>query len=314
MAELSWNQVCEKALSYNKKIISEIDKNKHGQRMFRYECLICGSINEKFYGSVFCNRCKNCNQIKRLNQSILKAKLTCEKYGFIYLDNVGLKGDHNYFLVKCNNCGEEKETQLIHINSCKTCFNTKRSLSIEDFIYKSRLVHGDRFDYSGVKFKNTKEKVKIKCNTCGYVFLQEVSCHYNAGIGCPKCKESKGEKKIHDFLETLNINFERQKKYEGCKHRRKLPFDFYLYDFSLLIEFDGEGHFGPMRFSKDKNINYKKYLDVIARDKIKNDWAKANNIPLLRIPYWDYDRIEELIEAFILQHTKKEIRQLSLEI
>ena len=39
-------------------------------------------------------------------------------------------------------------------------------------------------------------------------------------------------------------------------------------------------------------------------------YLKANNIPLLRIPYWDYDRIEELIEAFILQHTKKkEIKQ-----
>ena len=50
-------------------------------------------------------------------------------------------------------------------------------------------------------------------------------------------------------------------------------------------------------------------------DKIKNEWARKNNIPLLRIPYWDYDRIEELIEAFILQHTrKKETKQLVLEM
>ena len=314
MAEISWDEVCERALTHNKKIIKEIGKNKHDQRMFRYECLICGIVNEKFYGSVFCHRCKNCNSKKILENSIIKAKSICEKNGFMFLDFAGMKGEHNYFLVKCNKCGEEKESQLVHINSCKTCFNTKRTLTIEDFVFKSRLVHGNRFDYSDVKFKNTKEKVKIKCNTCSYVFFQEVSCHYNSGTGCPKCKESKGEKKVHDFLETLNINFERQRKFEGCKFKRKLPFDFYLYDINLLIEFDGEGHFEPLRYSKNKLINYKKYLDVLERDKIKDEWARKNNIPLLRIPYWDFDRIEELVEAFILKHTKKEIKQLILEM
>jgi hypothetical protein len=38
-------------------------------------------------------------------------------------------------------------------------------------------------------------------------------------------------------------------------------------------------------------------------------------LPKDNIPYWDFDRIEELIEAFILQHTKeKEIKQLVLEM
>jgi hypothetical protein len=92
-----------------------------------------------------------------------------------------------------------------------------------------------------------------------------------------------------------------------------LRFDFYLPNLNLLIEYDGEGHykaiFGSTIEEKQKNLE-----DCKKRDKIKDDWAKANNIPLLRIPYWDFDKIEELIEAFILENTRKEHDQSSLEI
>jgi hypothetical protein len=87
-----------------------------------------------------------------------------------------------------------------------------------------------------------------------------------------------------------------------------------LSELNLFIEYDGEGHyfpcFGYIPENKQKNLE-----DCQRRDKIKDEWAKANNIPLLRIPYWDYDRIEELIDAFILEHTrKKEVKQLVLDM
>ena len=88
----------------------------------------------------------------------------------------------------------------------------------------------------------------------------------------------------------------------------------YLDDLILLIEYDGEFHYKALMGStlKEKQKNLE---DCQRRDKIKNKWAEENNIPLLRIPYWDFDRIEELIEAFILEHTSpKERKQLALEI
>ena len=81
----------------------------------------------------------------------------------------------------------------------------------------------------------------------------------------------------------------------------------------MLIEYDGHGHYMPC-FGSTPEKKQKNFKDCQRRDKIKNEWAKANNIPLLRIPYWDFDRIEELVEAFILKHTKKEIKQLILEM
>ena len=45
-----------------------------------------------------------------------------------------------------------------------------KKLSTEQFIEKAKLIHGDKYDYSLVEYKNSKTKVKIKCNDCGRVF------------------------------------------------------------------------------------------------------------------------------------------------
>lgn len=34
-------------------------------------------------------------------------------------------------------------------------------------------------------------------------------------------------------------------------------------------------------------------------DKIKKDFCESNCIPLLEIPFWDYDKIENMIDDFI---------------
>ena len=138
--------------------------------------------------------------------------------------------------------------------------------------------------------------------------------HHLRGSGCPKCNESKGEIKVARYLSEKNIKFIPQKTFQTLRDIGLLKCDFYLEDLNLLIEYDGAFHYTATRGStienKQKNLKAQQ-----RRDKIKDEWAKANNIPLLRIPYWDYDRIEELIDAFILQHTrKKEVKQLVLEM
>jgi hypothetical protein len=134
------------------------------------------------------------------------------------------------------------------------------------------------------------------------------------GSGCPKCNESKGENKVAKYLSDNNISFIPQKIFKTLKDKRYLKPDFYLSELNLFIEYDGVGHYFPV-FGSTPEEKQKNLEDCQRRDKIKNEWARKNNIPLLRIPYWDFDRIEELIEAFILQHSKKkEIKQLVLEM
>jgi phage FluMu protein Com len=185
-------------------------------------------------------------------------------------------------------------------------------LNTEKWIHRVKEIHGDKFDYNLVEYIASDKKVIIKCNKCNNLFLQ-APYHHADGKGCPVCKESKGESKIAKYLKKKNINFDREKIFEGLFYKRRLRYDFHLTALNLLIEFDGEGHYEACfgKTVEEKKVNLE---DCQNRDKIKNEWAKRKNIPLLRIPYWDFDKIEELIDEFLLQHMKEEIKQLSMEI
>jgi len=62
-----------------------------------------------------------------------------------------------------------------------------RRYTLEEFIEKARKVHGDKYDYSQVDYKQKHSPVKIGCNTCGIVFEQTPHHHEYRKRGCPKC-------------------------------------------------------------------------------------------------------------------------------
>ncbi len=57
--------------------------------------------------------------------------------------------------------------------------------------------------------------------------------------GCPLCKLSKGETLVVEILNELEIRYEQQKTFEACRDEQVLPFDFYLPDKNICIEYDG---------------------------------------------------------------------------
>lgn len=163
----------------------------------------------------------------------------------------------------------------------------------EDFIERAKTVHGDKYDYSKVDYKNINSKVSIICKTCQNEF-QQVAYRHLCGSGCPKCKSSKGEKLISSFLKEHNINFEQQKRFKECKFKRALPFDFYLPDYNLCIEYQGIQHFEPRsEFGGIDGFN-----STIRNDLIKREWcSKPKNPNLLEIKYNEsiYDILEKTL-------------------
>jgi len=51
--------------------------------------------------------------------------------------------------------------------------------------------------------------------------------------------------KIREWLETNKVKFISQKWFNSCRDKRPLPFDFYLPDLEMCIEYDGSQHFIP---------------------------------------------------------------------
>lgn len=149
----------------------------------------------------------------------------------------------------------------------------------EQFINESLKIHGNEYDYSLCKYKSCYEHVKIICREHG-VFKQLPIVHLR-GSGCPSCKMSKGEKCLKKISDKFDFNYECQKTFKDCKSKRKLRFDFYLSDFDVCVEYDGEQHF----IEKEHFGGKEALLKTKERDRIKNVYCQENNIKLLRIPY-----------------------------
>ena len=116
--------------------------------------------------------------------------------------------------------------------------------------------------------------------------------HWVNGVRCPKCRESKGEKKIQEVLISNNIIFKQQYTFNNCKNIKYLPFDFYLPQYNCCIEYDGEQHFKPIEFYGGED----EYLKCKERDNIKTQYCKDKNIKLIRIPYWEFNNIENILK------------------
>ena len=112
-------------------------------------------------------------------------------------------------------------------------------------------------------------------------------------LNCIGLRSSYGEMKIKDFLEKNNIKYEREKKFEYCvnKNNNKLPFDFYLNDHNICIEYDGQHHFQIISKYGGEEF-FKKVKD---HDIIKNNWCLENNIKLIRIPYKKKNKIFKIL-------------------
>ena len=104
---------------------------------------------------------------------------------------------------------------------------------------------------------------------------------------------SKGEQKIIDILNANNIFFKREVSFNDLKgiNNNLLRFDFAIYRNNrlfCLLEIDGEQHFKFIKHFHKTIFGFKKSLEW---DRKKNKYCLVHNIPLLRIPYWDYDSL-----------------------
>ena len=154
--------------------------------------------------------------------------------------------------------------------------------------------HGDIYEYFQ-DYKNKNTFIKIKCKKHNLIFTQRATRHLNNMQGCPKCKASKSEIIIMNYLNKKSISFEYQKKFKDCKFKQHLSFDFFLPYYNLCIEYDGIQHFKEIDFfgGKERLIQQRNF------DNIKNEYCKNKNINLLRIPYTKHIYITEILDSYL---------------
>ena len=109
------------------------------------------------------------------------------RYGY---KNVVYSGSKAKVSIVCRVHGVFFQNPNSHLRGvgCASC-GGRAELSDTIFITRAKAIHGDKYDYSNVSYKNTSTKVDITCPIHG-IFQQTPNSHLK-GRGCPFCSRTK---------------------------------------------------------------------------------------------------------------------------
>lgn len=272
----------------------------------------CGVVFESKFVSFLHENKKQCNGCG-IDKRIRTTKKTNEMFDLeiynLVEGNYSRVGDYTgtdyNLLMRHNECGHKfymRPSDFLTGQRCPLCKYDRMKLKItkshEMFTDEIKTLYGNRYTVLG-KYKTARIHIEIKCNDCGYIW-DITPDSILRGHGCPKCASSKGEKAISSFLDNNNIKYETEKTFATCRNVKPLPFDFYLSKHNILIEYDGEHHFQPVNFGGcTDEVAEEGHKATVRNDIIKDQYAKDNNIKLIRIPYWEFDNISEMLSNLL---------------
>ena len=192
---------------------------------------------------------------------------------------------------RCKIDGYEWEiipSSLLRGTGCPKC-GGNASKTTEEFVDKMKEINND-IEILG-EYKTSYTKIKCRCKLDGYEWEAKPR-NLLSNRGCPKCNASKGEKRVAEYLDDRNIEYKQQYKFDDCRSKYKLPFDFYILSKNIAIEYDGRQHYEIIDYFDGLDG----FIDTKIRDTIKTIYCKENNLKLIRIPYWNFDNIEEILK------------------
>ena len=193
---------------------------------------------------------------------------------FIIENNIKTRGDFddNYsrvYKLFCSSLTEEEKNEILPRKITIKYF-LKTYSDFEKFINENNVVSRSYF------YRDFPR---------AYLLFNELLTEDERNSLLPLVTIPSGELSLMGLFEINKFEYVTQKTFDDLKSLKKLRYDFYLPDLNVLIEYQGHQHF-------DKN---NKFYDPnsIVRDKLKFDYAKKNNIPIL---YFTYEK--NLYEKF----------------
>lgn len=224
--------------------------------------------------------------------------------------------------IKCNHC-DDFYLSTFQVYKARKYYLCEKCSDIQ--IKKEKL---DKFKQEAIKIGHSVlaseyidyfTPIKMRCSCEGIYFISKAE--FDSGYKfsstkehkyCPNCRPSgsKGEVRIQEYLAN-KITFSKEYTFKNLFgiNGGTVRYDFAIFNkenkLKYLIEYDGEQHFYPVNFGGMSNEEaFSRFINTVYNDSLKNSYCEDNNIPLLRIPYWDYDNIEQILEDNILLDLK----------
>lgn len=241
-------------------------------------CPYCVIPNKKLCGEINCKLCFD------------KSFASNEKSKFWSPNNKLLpiqmaKNTHKKFLFDCE-CGHEFEMGLSYVNFndswCHYCANRKLCEGNCELCFIKTFAINEKSKFWSSKnilrpdqvFKGSGQKAWFICIKCDSEFESRIS-HVNDGSWCPTCHNKTENIFYNKAIKTFPL-LEKQVKFDWCKIKKHLPFDFILESDKIIIELDGLQHFKQV--GKWKTPEYTKNHDMY-----KMKCANENGYSMIRL-------------------------------
>lgn len=241
-----------------------------------------------------------------------------EKHGdkYEYFGEPPVKQSDNIHYI-CPEHGEIKQRYDVHVVQgcgCPKCANYPNKKTplerCQEWIDKCIEKYGEgRYDYSRAHedYVNNDSQVLIRCCIHDHWFRTSPDNNLRTVNGsCPICsiefRESEGEATIRRWLQKHGItNFKEDEvtlpvEDPRCKRQYLRP-DFWLPDYNLFIEYNGEQHYEDIEHFHADGWTLE---DQQIRDRALRYYCELHHYNLLEIPYWDFNRIDEILTDELL--------------
>lgn len=298
----------------NKNELKPEDVFKCSGKKFIFNCNICShefkiSLNNLSSNNKWCPYCsnrilceKNCDICFQKSFALHEKSKFWSNKNELKPRNVFKSSGKKYWF-DCNICNHDFECNINNIvsgNWCKYCSNQSLCKNIECKICfdksfashpKSKYWNNENILKPREIFSKSNKKIILNCEN-KHKF--EITLYNIDNNWCPFCIK-KTENKLLKYLETINNNIITQSKFDWCKNKTFLPFDFLIEDSKCLIELDGPQHFRQVS-------NWKSHEETQKRDKFKMKCAFENGYKIIRLIQNDvlhdiFDWKSELLNA-----------------
>lgn len=278
-------------------VLEKTDKRMSSNVIYTCRC-DCGKITEVASNNLLRGHTKSCGclvlqRVKERNSK--KEFYEGQRFGKLTIICKTEKRDGKNIVYKCKcDCGNitEVSSNKLKTGHTKSCGCYKKDWANEYYTIHNNQV-GERFgkltviERVGIANRQAVYKCKCDCGNIVEVKSGQLKSGKTQSCGCIK---SQGEFKISKILRENNIPFVMQKTFDDCinpKTNAHFFFDFYV-DNRYLIEYDGVQHYKALG-----GWGTKEYLQRVQEaDRMKDEYCKQKNIPLLRIHYNKYKSLK----------------------
>ena len=273
--------------------VKKVDINKVKDLLFKKDFELLTTTHINFWTKIKIRCPKHNREWETSYGTLVRGDSNCSSCGhgsvdFVTLNKIitdnnaifvkRIKTNHSVrnILLRCNIHDHEWTTNVVDIQKlerwCYYCSWEKRKTSYE-------------------KIKAAIEKkggVLLEKDCCGSLTKIKVKCanehiwttcfdYINQNYWCPECPH-KTQAKLHDIIKSLFPDYKTKFNYRGFKWlksnkqlKQRMEIDIWIPEIKLAIEYDGEQHFMPIKFSsKITDEKAKKALsDLKRRDKKK---------------------------------------------